>query len=163
MSDAARSVSRDYRDAPALQAALEAAANRLVTFDAGVVALDNYGRVVGVAAGSARTFWAQDWSDRQYFRDVAADRAAGLQRRDRRTDRTGSDVVVVAVPVTNDSRRDARRRWPGMFRVGATTTSALVRQHHPAARRRRACETVLVDSNGTAIYHSDVDADRAER
>ena len=76
-----RSLSGTWRDPEALRDALAASANRLVTFDAGVIALDNYGRVLD-GLPERPDLVGQDWSDRQFFRDVVRDRRAGFQRRD---------------------------------------------------------------------------------
>ena len=65
-------------------------------------------------------------------------------------------MVIAAVPVTND-RGEMLGVLAGMFRVGATTTSSL----YGSIIRLRAApsvETILADSTGAAIYHSDIDA-----
>ncbi len=153
LEDVSRSLSATYRNRTVLQETLRGAANRLVTFDAGVVALDNYGRVIATQP-PRDDILGQDWSDRSYFRDVV--RAGQPAFSDVAQDGAGGqDVVVMAAPVTNDSG-ELLGALAGMFRVGATTTSAL----YGSVIRLRAgpgVETVLVDSNGRAIYHSDVD------
>lgn len=153
LEDVSRGVSRAYGDDAALDAALRDAANRLVTFDAGVVALDNYGRVVAALPGRPDIV-GRDWSDRAYFRavvrsgqpafsDVTPDGADGV------------NVIALAAPVTNDAG-EMLGALAGMFRVGATTTSAL---YGSVIRLRAAAgvETALIDSHGVTIYHSDFD------
>lgn len=154
LDGAARTLSGAWRDPLAVRMGLAASANRLVTFDSGVIALDNYGRVLA-AQPDRPDLVGRDWSDHQLFRDVLRNQGAVFS--DVTPDGVdGSDVVMVAVPVTND-RGDMLGALAGAFRVGATTTSAL---YGSIIRLRAASgvETILVDSTGTAIYSSDIEA-----
>ena len=124
-----------------------------MTFDAGVIALDNYGRVL-TGQPDRPDLARQDWSDRQFFRDVLHNQAPSFS--DVMPDGVdGTNVVIVAVPVTNDSG-EMLGALAGQFRIGATTTSAL---YGSIIRLRAALgvETIVVDNNGVAIYDSDID------
>ncbi len=118
-----------------------------------MVALDSYGRVL-IAQPDRPDLIGQDWSDRPFFREALRDRGPAFS--DVTADgANGSEVVLVAVPVTND-RGDMLGALAGMFRVGPTATSSL----YGNIIRLRAAEgvkTVLMDGFGTAIYHSDID------
>lgn len=152
LSSMTRSLSYVWYEPGALRAGLRASSNRLVTFDAGVVALDFYGRVL-LAQPDRPELVGADWSDRRFFRDAL--RNVGPAFSDVTPDGVdGANVVIVAVPVTND-RGDMLGVLAGMFRVGATTTSAL---YGSVIRLRAAAgiETVLVDSRGVSIYDSDM-------
>ena len=138
-----------------MKAGLATSANKFVTFDGGVVALDNYGRVLLGAAGPAR-------SHRTRIGRTASFSAMSCATRVPRSAMSladgadGSDVVMMAVPVTSD-RGEMLGALVGMFRVGSKTTSPL----YGSIIRQRAApgvETILVDSQGVAIYHSDVDS-----
>ncbi len=149
-----RTLNDVWRDPGALQAGLAASANRLVTFDAGVIALDNYGQIV-TALPDRPDLLRENWSGREFFREVL--RNEGPAFSDVSPDGVdGANVVMVAVPVTND-QGDMLGALAGAFRVGATTTSAL---YGSIIRLRAAAgvDTTLVDSSGIAIYSSDIDA-----
>ncbi len=151
LEEVGRGVSRAYGDRLALRTALSDASNRLVTFDAGVVALDNYGRVIA-AQPTRDDLLGQDWSGRDFFREVVRTGRSAFSNVIL-DEESGAEVVVMAAPVVNDTG-ELLGSLAGMFRVGATTTSAL----YGSVIRLRAglgVETVLVDSTGKAIYHSD--------
>ncbi len=153
LDGAARTLSEAWRDPVAVRMGLAVSANRLVTFDAGVLALDNYGRVIA-AQPDRPDLAGQDWSDRELFRDVLRNQGPAFS--DVTPDGAdGTNVVMVAVPVTND-RGDMLGALAGGFRVGATTTSAL---YASIIRQRAAAgvQTILVDSTGATIYNSDIE------
>lgn len=143
-----------YGGAPATQrAALVAASNRLVVFDAGVVLLDNHGTVT--AAEPARPdIVGRDWSARAYFRQMA--RTPGPLFSDVVADGpNGAGVIVVAVPMLG-SQGEFRGLAAGMFRVGVTTVSAFYGSI--VKLRLGGGETAyLVDHAGRVIYHADTD------
>ena len=143
-----------YGGAPATQrAALKAASNRLVVFDAGVILLDNHGAVT--AAEPARPEIAgQDWSARAYFRQMA--RTPGPLFSDVIGDGpAGAAVIVVAVPLIG-SQGEFRGLAAGMFRVGVTIVSAFYGSI--VKLRLGGGETAyLVDHNGQVFYHTDTD------
>ncbi len=149
----ARTSGLQTNDVQAQRLALSGASNRLVVFDAGVVLLDNFGRVV--AADPARPEdLGHDWSDRAYFRamlrfpqtvfsDVVRD------------GQLGSDVIVVAVPVADGEGR-LQGVLAGMFRLGSQAVSAF---YGSIAKLRigESGSVYIVDSAGRVVYHSDPD------
>jgi len=143
-----------YAGTPAAQrGALKAASNRLVVFDAGLVLLDNHGTVTATEPQRSEII-GQDWSAREYFREMA--RMPGPVFSD--VVRDGPDqaaVVVVAVPMVG-TLGEFRGMAAGMFRLGATTVSAF---YGSVVKLRLAGgETAyLVDRNGQVIYHADTE------
>ena len=151
--DMARTPEISQSDQTIQQAALRGAGGPLVVFDGGLVILNTFGAVV--AAEPERTeLTGQDWSDRDYFRqmvrtsrsafsDVLAD---GPQQ---------SSVVVIAVPITG-GRGEFLGAMLGMFHLSETAVSAfygeLVKLHIAESGA-----TYLVDGNSRVIYHSDAD------
>ena len=131
--------------------ALAAASNSLSIFDAGTVILDSHGRFV--AAWPARPDdVGQDWSSRPYFaqllrssRPVYSD--IGLDGVE------GARVVTVAVPITGPGG-EFNGVLAGMFRVGATSVSAL---YGDIAKLRVGVsgDVYVVDGNGLVIQHPD--------
>src|SRR5512135_3135988 len=86
-------------DLPAQRAALAAAANRLLVFDGGTFLLNTYGQVV--ASAPARPELAGlDWSGRAYFRQMLRSSKPAFSNI-LGDGPNGSDVVIVAVPVTD--------------------------------------------------------------
>ena len=154
LEGAGRSLSASWRESSELKAGLASSANKFVTFDGGVIVLDNYGRVLA-AQPERPDLLDKNWSDRQFFRDVLRNQGAAFS--DVTPDGPdGADVVMMAVPVTND-RGEMLGALAGVFRVGSETTSPL----YGSIIRQRAApgvETILVDDQGVAIYHSDLDA-----
>ncbi|MCX6030982.1 MAG: PAS domain-containing protein [Chloroflexi bacterium] len=143
-----------YGGVPATQrAALKAASNRLVVFDAGVVLLDNHGTATA-AEPERPDILGQDWSARPYFRQMA--RTPGSLFSDVVGDGPGgAAVIVVAVPMMG-SQGEFRGLAAGMFRVGVTTVSAFYGSI--VKLRLGGGETAyLVDHNGQVIYHADAD------
>ena len=143
-----------YGGAPATQrAALKAASNRLVVFDAGVVLLDNHG-LVTAAEPPRPDIVGQDWSARAYFRQMA--RTPGPLFSDVVGDGPGgAGVIVAAVPMLG-SQGEFRGLAAGMFRVGVTTVSAFYGSI--VKLRLGGGETAyLVDHGGRVIYHADTD------
>ena len=143
-----------YRGEPALQqAALGKAKNELVVYDAGVLVINRYGVVVA-AEPSRPDALGQNWADRVYynkmlrsgstvFSDVVADGPEG------------SNVVVVAVPITDD-KNEFQGTLTGMFHLGATAVSTF---YGGIVKLRMAVSgaTYIVDGTGRVIYHSDAD------
>jgi len=133
--------------------ALNRARNRLVVFDAGVVVLDNHGMVVA-AEPSRQEIVGQYWAERGYFRQLL--RTTGPVFSDVVADGPrGADVVVVAVPITGNLG-EFRGAILGMFRVGATSVSAL----YGGIVKLRIGENStisLVDSNRRVVFHSDAE------
>jgi nitrate/nitrite-specific signal transduction histidine kinase len=131
--------------------ALAAASNSLSIFDAGTVILDSHGRFV--TAWPARpNDVGQDWSSRPYFaqllrssRPVYSD--IGLDGAE------GARVVTVAVPITGPGG-EFNGVLAGMFRVGATSVSAL---YGDIAKLRVGVsgDVYVVDGNGRVIQHPD--------
>lgn len=133
-------------------AALKDASNRLVVFDGGVLALDQYGKVTA-AQPERPDALGENWSNRAYFREMV--RSVKPVFSDIVTDGPGgAQVIAVAVPIL-DSQGTFRGTLLGMFRLGATTFSAfyggIVRE-----RMDNGGYAYIVDSNGRVIYHSDV-------
>jgi nitrate/nitrite-specific signal transduction histidine kinase len=131
--------------------ALAAASNKLSIFDAGTFILDPHGRFV--AAWPARPDdVGQDWSSRPYFaqllrssRPVYSD--IGLDGAE------GARVVTVAVPITGPGG-EFNGVLAGMFRMGATSVSAL---YGDIAKLRLGVsgDVYVVDGNGLVIQHPD--------
>lgn len=133
------------------EAALTAAANKLSVFDAGTIVLDTHGTFA--AAWPARpTDIGQDWSSHPYFaqllrssRPVYSDIAwDGVEH---------ARVVTVAVPITGPNG-EFNGVLAGMFRVGATSVSAL---YGDIAKLRVGVSghVYVVDGNGRVIQHPD--------
>lgn len=135
------------------QTALQQAGNRLVVFDGGVLLLNTFGTVVATEPDRPDIL-GQDWSNRAYFRQMM--RSPGLVFSNVVPDGPqGSDVIVVAVPITGE-QGEFLGTMMGMFRVGATTVSAF---YGTIVKLRigESGQTYLVDNNGRVIYHSDAD------
>jgi nitrate/nitrite-specific signal transduction histidine kinase len=136
---------------PGQQAALAAAGNRLLVFDGGAFLLNTFGQVV--AAEPARPeILGQDWSDRDYFRQML--RSPKPVFSDIVGDGPGrAEVIVVAVPVTS-SQGEFLGALCGAFRIGESTISALY-GGIVKLRTREGGRAYVVDSHGRAIYHSE--------
>ena len=133
------------------QEALVASANKLSIFDAGTIVLDPHGTFV--AAWPARPGnIGQDWSSRPYFAQLL--RSSRAVYSDIAED--GADdarVVTVAVPITGPNG-EFNGVLAGMFRVGATSVSAL---YGDIAKLRVGVsgDVYVVDGNGRVIQHPD--------
>ncbi len=138
------------RSAPQ-EAALAAAANKLSIFDAGTVILDAHGTLVAAWPKRPGDI-GEDWASRPYFgqllrssrpvfSDITADGADGAQ------------VVTVAVPITGQ-RGEFNGVLAGMFRLGATSVSAL---YGDIAKLRVGVsgDVYVVDGAGRVIEHPD--------
>jgi nitrate/nitrite-specific signal transduction histidine kinase len=131
--------------------ALTAAANKLAVFDAGTIVLDPHGTFV--AAWPARPGdIGQDWSSQPYFAQIL--RSSRPAYSDIAWD--GADdarVVTVAVPITGPNG-EFNGVLAGMFRVGATSVSAL---YGDIAKLRVGVsgDVYVVDGNGRVIQHPD--------
>jgi nitrate/nitrite-specific signal transduction histidine kinase len=135
----------------AQEAALATAANRLSVFDAGTIILDAHGTLAAAWPRRPGDI-GQDWSSRPYFAqllrsprpiysDVTRDGVGGAQ------------VVAVAVPITG-TRGEFNGVLAGMFRLGATSVSAL---YGDIAKLRVGVsgDVYVVDGNGRVIEHPD--------
>jgi nitrate/nitrite-specific signal transduction histidine kinase len=131
--------------------ALQSFSNRLVIFDGGVTILDNFGVVV-VTMPERPEELGQDWSSRDYFRQIVHSSrpvfsnilADGPQQ---------TDVIVAAVPILGD-QGELIGVLAGMFRMGAREVSAF----YGGIVKQRIGEngnTYIVDSQGRVIYHQD--------
>ncbi|MGE5141586.1 MAG: cache domain-containing protein, partial [Rudaea sp.] len=122
----------------------------LFIFDGGVITLNNYGTVVA-AQPPRPEILGQDWSDRDYFRQMI--RTPGTIYSNVVNDGPrGAPAVAVAVPVTNP-RGELVGTLLGMFRVSASSASpfygSIVRLRVGGNN-----DAYLVDHNGIVIYHS---------
>ena len=131
--------------------ALAAASNKLSIFDAGTIILDPRG-TFAAAWPSRPGDVGQGWSSRPYFaqllrssRPVYSD--IGLDGVE------GAPVVTVAVPITGPGG-EFNGVLAGMFRVGATSVSAL---YGDIAKLRLGVsgDVYVVDGNGRVIQHPD--------
>lgn len=152
----ARTVTVYQRDPVALRDALSRARNRLAVFDAGVVVLDTFGRVMAAEPERAEAV-GQDWSDRVYYRRILRSQIVSLPQpvfSDVVSDGPGgADVIVVAVPITGDEG-ELLGIMAGMFRLGATAVSAFYGDI-VKLRLGDSGSTYLVDGTGRVIYHAD--------
>ena len=131
--------------------ALAAASNQLSVFDAGTIILDAHGKVA--------TAWPRrpgdigsDWSSRPYF--VQLLRSPRPAYSDILEDGLGgAKVIAVAVPITG-SRGEFNGVLAGMFRLGATSVSAL---YGDIAKLRVGVsgDVYVVDGSGRVIEHPD--------
>jgi serine phosphatase RsbU (regulator of sigma subunit)/anti-sigma regulatory factor (Ser/Thr protein kinase) len=131
------------------RSAMQNARTRLAAFDGGVVLLDSRGQVIGAEPARPEIF-RQDWSDRLFFRRLLSGETVVVS--DAIAEGVGgSQVVVVAVPVTSH-RGDFLGALAGMFRLGEPTISSF---YASVVRLRigEAGNAILVDSNGRVIYH----------
>jgi PAS domain S-box-containing protein len=146
-----RELSSVIDDPRALRRTLAAAGNRLVVFDAGVVVLDNYGRVL--EAQPERTdILGKDWSDHSYFVDLV--RGATLAYSNVLPDGpAAANAIGVAVPVMGD-HGELLGAAVGLFRVGANTSGALYGSI-VKMRNGLASESFLIDRVGVIFYHHD--------
>ena len=136
-------------DAIAREAALERAANQLIVFDGGVVFLDTFGRVA-IAPPDRAEIRGADWSNRPYFRAMLRTNVAVFS--DMLADGPdGAPVVSIAVPVIG-YRGELQGVLVGMFRLGASTVSAL---YGSIVKVRIGERLYVVDGDGNIIYHSD--------
>jgi signal transduction histidine kinase len=133
------------------EAALAAASNSLAVFDAGAVILDAHGMFA--AAWPARPADSgHDWSSRPYFAQLL--RSSRPVYSDIVPDGPeGSRVIVVAVAITGP-QGEFNGVLAGMFRVGATSVSAL---YGDIVKLRVGVsgDVYLVDGNARVIQHPD--------
>lgn len=143
-----------HSDDPSLQRlTLRRAANRLVVFDAGVVVINRYGRVIATEPARPEVM-DQNWSNRPYYWLMLHSDAPAFSDIVR-DGPDGSEVIVVAVPILGD-QGEFRGTMAGMFRLGATSVSAF----YGGIVKQRIGENgtiYLLDGNGRVIYHSDND------
>ena len=138
-------------DTGGMTSALQAAANRPVVFDAGVVVLDTHGTLV-MAQPARPESVGQDWSNRSYFQQMV--RQPGPVFSDIVPDGPGGiAVVVVAVPITGD-QGEFLGTTLGMFRLGEPSISSF---YGSIIRLRTASgeKAYVIDGKGKVIYHLD--------
>jgi nitrate/nitrite-specific signal transduction histidine kinase len=133
------------------QEALQRFSNRLVIFDGGVAILDNFGVLVAALPERADDL-GQDWSDRDYFRQIVhASRPVFSNILADGPEQT--EVIVAAVPILGD-QGELIGILAGMFRMGAREVSAfyggIVKQ-----RIGESGNTYIIDNYGLVIYHQD--------
>jgi nitrate/nitrite-specific signal transduction histidine kinase len=137
--------------APQQEAALKAASNKLSIFDAGTVILNAHGVVVA-AWPSRADDTGEDWSSRPYFAQLL--RSSRPAYSDITSDGAdGVPVITVAVPITGPVG-EFNGVLTGMFRVGATSVSAL---YGDIAKLRVGVsgDVYVVDGTGRVIQHTD--------
>lgn len=135
------------------QSVLDSLSNRLLIFDAGVLLLDNFGRVQGSVPGQPGLIGA-DLSNRPYFREAITDETSiysdllpdGFE---------GEEVVTIAVPVTGVDDQ-LLGVLAGMFKVDPSSSSALYANIIKLQLGDQG-STLVVDSNGRVIYHDDLE------
>jgi nitrate/nitrite-specific signal transduction histidine kinase len=141
------------------QTILRFSSGTLSDFDAGVLILDESGRVT--AADQRRLdVLGQDWSDREYFR--RARQAPGSTPQpvfsDVVTDGPeGTAIIVAAVPGT-DFQNEFTGLSVGLVHLAVATETRRSPFYVNVFRKLRDTggdEVYLVDGNGLAIYHSD--------
>jgi len=144
------------RDPTAQRDVLKAASNRLVVFDAGTLIFDTFGRVLA-AEPERPEIVGQNWSDRAYYRQVLHAQPLGSMSwvvSDIVTDGPGdAQAIVMAVPISGP-KGEFVGGIAGMFRVGATTFSAIYGDFI-RLRLGNGGSAYLVDGQGQVIYHSD--------
>lgn len=135
------------------RAILEAAAPRLSVFDGGVVLLNSRG-IVRAALPRGSGLVGEDWSDRDFFREVLGD--AGVFVSDAQpVGPQDESVVAVAVPMRGeDNQFDGA--LAGLFRIGEPTQSAL---YAGIVRLRlgQSGATSIIDGRGRILYDSDAE------
>ena len=157
--DAEARTSDIYGNDPVAQRdALKGASNRLAVFDGGVLILDTFGTVVAAEPERPEDL-GQNWSDRAYYRQMLRSQISGSPGpvfSDIVADGPdGAEVIVVAMPITGP-QGEFVGTIAGMFRVGATTVSALYGDI-VKLRIGESGSAYLVDGNGRVIYHTDAD------
>jgi signal transduction histidine kinase/HAMP domain-containing protein len=143
-----------YSNFPAAQqVALSQQSQRLVIFDAGVVILNDAGKIQATEPERPEIL-GRDWSRQSYFRQML--RSMGPVFSDivaEGPDR--ADVVLVAVPIKGDQGQFLGM-MAGLFRLGATTISAFYGDI-VKLRIGESGSVYLVDGDGRVIYHSNPD------
>jgi hypothetical protein len=131
--------------------ALLAAAPRLAVFDGGVVVLDSRGRVHSTLPEQPALI-AQDWSGRDFFRDVLGGAEMAFSDSQQVT-AGGPFVVVVAVPIRAEDNAFVGA-LAGMFRLGEPTLSSF---YASIVRLRlgQTGTTYVVDGSGRVLYDSE--------
>lgn len=132
-------------------AALQAGAPRLSVFDAGVVMLDDRGRV-RAAIPDRPSLISADWSDRDFFQAVLGGSQMAVSDAQALT-AEGPLVIAVAVPVLGEANQ-LRGALAGMFRLGSPTLSSF---YATIVRLRlgQTGSTMVVDGHGQILYDSD--------
>jgi signal transduction histidine kinase/DNA-binding NarL/FixJ family response regulator/HAMP domain-containing protein len=146
-----------YQGDPAAQRdALKRASQQLRRFDAGLVVLDTFGRVVATEPARPEVE-GQDWSDRPYFLEVVRARIPGTLPRlitsnIRNDGPDGAEVIVGAVPIIG-TQGEFRGALVGMLHLG----SMAVRPGFGDGLLpfNESDNMYVVDGAGRVIYHTD--------
>lgn len=131
-------------------AALRAAGSNSAYFDAGVVVLDTFGKVIATEP-HREDITGQDWSERAYFRQILLSRKAVFS--DVLLDGPhNSAVIVAAVPVIGN-RDEFLGVIAGMFQIDPGSQNPF---YGSIAKIRpgQSGSIYLVDGNSRVIYHS---------
>jgi len=133
--------------------ALNEVSYRLADFDGGVVLLDNFGRVV-TSQPFRPEIMNEDWSDREYFRQVLSTNSAVFSNATE-DGPDGSQVVVVSTPIYNTDGQFTGV-IAGMFKLGQNTVSSF---YASIVRLRlgQTGNTYVVDGNGKILFDSSSD------
>jgi len=142
-------------DLAAQRDALKRASTRLAAFDAGVLRLDTFGRVVATEPERPEIL-GQDWSDRLYYREVVRSRIDGSPPDLIASDIVGdgpdgSEVIAGAMPVIGE-QGEFQGTLVGMLRLGTLTVDP---GYGVNLLTGEGSNTYLVDSQGRVIYHSE--------
>jgi signal transduction histidine kinase/DNA-binding NarL/FixJ family response regulator/HAMP domain-containing protein len=143
-------------DLAAQRDALKRASTRLAAFDAGVLLLDTFGRVVATEPERPEIL-GQDWSDRLYYREVVRSRIDGSPPDLIASDIVGdgpdgSEVIAGAMPVIGE-QGEFQGTLVGMLRLGTLTVDPGYGMN--LLLTREGSNTYLVDGQGRVIYHSE--------
>ncbi len=145
----------DFND-PSVSArrlALQKARAKLSVFDAGLLALDNTGRVIATEPEQPDLL-GQDWSERILFRQMV--RSPGtVFGQVVSHDPQGLRVIIVAVPITG-GQGELLGTLGGIFHMGATSVSSF---YGSIVKQRLGVDNTayLVDRSGVVLYHTDTD------
>jgi PAS domain S-box-containing protein len=133
---------------------LASQANRLALFDAGLVVLDNHGKVAYTLPERLYDV-GRDWSGRPYFASIVrtgSPAASDLED----NGPTGSPVVTIAVPVLSNEGQ-LLGVLAGNFALGSSAARNASPFYGSIVKLRLGSdgETYLVDGRGRVIYHPD--------
>jgi serine phosphatase RsbU (regulator of sigma subunit) len=132
------------------QAALEQAAPRLRTFDAGVVLLDSFGTVRATLPERPEML-LQDWSGHRFFQELLASSEVAFSD-GVHDELNGTFVTTIGVRILNE-RGEFVGALAGMFDLGKSVASSF---YASIVRLRigQSGTTYVVDANGSILYES---------
>jgi hypothetical protein len=132
------------------QAALQQAAPRLRTFDAGVVLLDSYGTVRATLPERPEML-LQDWSGHRFFQELLASAEVAFSD-GVRDELNGTFVTMIGVRILNE-KGEFVGALAGMFDLGKSVASSF---YASIVRLRigQSGTTYVVDANGSILYES---------